>query len=142
MSASLNRAELIGHLGRDPEIRTQTNGEKIATLSLATSESWTDKQSGEKREKTEWHRIVIFSDKLARVAETYCRKGSRIFVAGQIQTRKWTDKAGVERYTTEIVLSGFDSKFLLLGDPKTGGAAEPAREAAKPGGDFDDEIPF
>lgn len=146
MGGSLNRAEIIGHLGRDPEIRTQTSGDKIATLSVATSESWTDKQSGDKREKTEWHRVVIFNGKLSEIAEKYLRKGSRVFLDGQLQTRKWTDKDGAERYTTEIVLTAFRGTLVLLGDAKgggsTGGRAAPSPSSGSSGTPFDDSVPF
>ncbi|MBV8522182.1 MAG: single-stranded DNA-binding protein, partial [Acetobacteraceae bacterium] len=107
MSGYLNRVTLIGNLGRDPEIRTTQAGNKIAGLSLATSETWTDKRSGDRVERTEWHRIVIFNEALADIAERYLRKGSKILVEGQLQTRDWTDNAGVKRYTTEIVLPRF-----------------------------------
>lgn len=151
MAGSLNRAQLIGNLGRDPEIRSTQAGKKIANLALATSDSWTDKRTGERQQRTEWHRIVIFDEQLADVAERYCRKGSKVFVEGQIQTRKWTDNAGVERYATEIVLSGWGSTLTLLdrppGDgggraPATGGTAPAAGTAPRPRDPLDDDIPF
>lgn len=114
MAGSLNQATLIGYAGKDPEIRNLQNGSRVASLSIVTSESWTDKQTGEKREKTEWHRIVIWNDKLIEIVEKYVRKGSRLYVEGTIQTRKWTDQSGQERYSTEIVLQGFNGRILLL----------------------------
>lgn len=146
-----NRATLVGNLGADPDIRHTQDGRKIANLRLATSESWRDKQTGERRERTEWHRVVIFSEGLANVAEQYCRKGSRILVEGQIQTRKWTDQGGTERYTTEIVLQGFNATLRLLDSPggraadaaprDTGDTAPPADDKPMTM-DLDDEIPF
>lgn len=144
--ASLNRATLVGYLGKDPEIRRTQSGERVANLSLATSESWTDKRSGEKVEKTEWHRITIWNEGLVNLIEKYTAKGSQILVEGKIQTRKWTDQTGQERYTTEIVLSGFDSKIVLLGKPGRQSDSvepEPKSEPAKTiGQELDDEIPF
>lgn len=113
MAGSLNRATLIGHLGQDPEMRRTRDGKPIANLSVATSESWRDRNSGERKEKTEWHRVVIFSEGLATVAEKYLSKGSKVLVEGQIQTRSW-EKDGHKNYTTEIVLQGFDAKLILL----------------------------
>lgn len=110
----LNRVELIGHLGADPEIRRTQDGRPIANLSLATGEKWTDRNTGEKRERTEWHRIVVFSEPLAKVVEQYCRKGSKVFIEGKLATRKWTDQQNIERYTTEVVLQGFDGRLILL----------------------------
>ncbi len=114
MSGSLNRVMLIGNVGKDPEIRHTQDGKAIVNLSLATSESWRDK-SGERKEKTEWHRVVIFSEGLAKVAEQYVKKGTSLYIEGQLQTRKWTDKDGVEKFSTEIVLQGFNSNLTLLG---------------------------
>lgn len=116
MSGSLNRVELIGNLGADPEIRRTQDGRPIANLRIATSESWRDKTSGERRERVEWHTVVIFTEGLAKIAEQYTRKGSTVFVAGKLATRKWQDRDGNDRYSTEIVLQGFDAKLLLLGD--------------------------
>ena len=114
MAWSLNRVELVGNVGKDPEIRTTQDGQKIVNLSLATSESWTDKNSGERKERTEWHRVVIFNDRLADVAEKYVLKGSKIYVEGQLQTRKWTDQQGQERYSTEVVVQRFRGDIGLL----------------------------
>ena len=127
MAGSLNRATIIGNVGKDPDIKTMPSGKKIVNLSVATSESWTDKQSGEKKERTEWHRVVIFNEGLAGVAERYVRKGSKIMIEGQLQTRKWTDQNGTERYSTEIVLQAFGGNLLLLGDR---GAADDAESHA------------
>jgi single-strand DNA-binding protein len=129
--SSLNEVRLIGNLGRDPEVRTTQAGDAVVTLSVATSEQWKDKNTGERKERTEWHRVVIFNQALCNVAEQYLRKGSKVFLGGKMQTRKWTDQQGVERYTTEIVLGPFDSRLVLL-DGKTGGGGVP------PAGDPDD----
>lgn len=150
MAGSLNRATLIGNLGRDPEIRSTQAGGRIANLAVATSETWTDKRSGERQERTEWHRVVVYSDHLVGVVEQYVRKGSKVMVEGAIKTRKCTDNAGVERYTTEITLGQFDGRLLLLGDPRGAGEGNSGRAAAPPAaspaprdrGDLDDEIPF
>jgi single-strand DNA-binding protein len=114
MAGSVNKVILVGNLGRDPEVRRMTSGEPIVNLSVATSESWRDKASGERKEKTEWHRVVIFNENLAKVAEQYLRKGSKIYIEGQLATRKWTDKDGQEKYTTEIVLNRFRGELVLL----------------------------
>ena len=114
MAGSLNRAMLIGNLGRDPEIRSFQNGGRVANLSIATSETWRDKATGERKEKTEWHRVVIFNDKLVEVVEKYLAKGSKIFVEGQLETRKWTDQSGVERYITEVVVRPYRGSITLL----------------------------
>ena len=110
----MNKALLIGNLGRDPEIRTTQGGDKVATLSVATGESWTDKRSGERREKTEWHRVIVWGDGLVRTIEAHARKGGKVLVEGRVQTRKWDDK-GTERYTTEVVVQGYGASFRLLG---------------------------
>ena len=115
MSGSVNKVILVGRLGADPDTRTMNNGNKVVNLSLATSERWRDKQSGEQREKTEWHRVVIFNDRLADVAERYLRKGSNIYVEGQLQTRKWQDQNGQDKYTTEVVLQQFRGELTMLG---------------------------
>jgi single-strand DNA-binding protein len=115
MSGSLNKVLLIGHLGRDPEIRTTQSGDKVANLSIATSESWKDKNSGERREKTEWHRVVVFDDRLVGVVEKYAKKGSQLYLEGALQTRKWADKDGGEKFTTEIVLQKYRGEITLLG---------------------------
>src|ERR1044072_7443678 len=117
MSGSVNKVILIGNLGADPEIRRTQDGKPIANLRLATSESWRDKNTGERKEKTEWHRVVIFNDGLTKIAEQYLKKGSKVYVEGQLQTRKWTDKDGHEKYSTEIVLQAFDAKLVMLGSP-------------------------
>jgi single-strand DNA-binding protein len=111
---SLNKATLIGNVGQDPEIRSTQDGRELATFSLATTESWKDKNSGEKKEKTEWHRIVVFSQGLVGIIKNYVKKGSKLYVEGQLQTRKWTDKEGNEKYTTEIVLQNFNSSILMI----------------------------
>ncbi len=145
MSGSVNKVILIGNLGRDPEVRTMQNGNKLCNLSVATSDSWKDKQTGERRERTEWHRVVIFDDRLVDVAEKYLTKGAKVYLEGELQTRKWTDQSGVEKYTTEIILQRFRGRLEMLGD-------KPEREARDPqaptgaeqtaADDMDDEIPF
>lgn len=145
--ASLNRAIIIGRLGKDPEIKDLNNGKRIANLSVATSERWKDKNSGEMKEATEWHRVVVFNEGLAKVVQNHVRKGDQIYIEGQIKTRKWTDSKGTERYSTEIVLSNFDSKIVLLGSSrKPGEDREEEQEARKPQaesyGAADDKIPF
>lgn len=136
----LNRCEFIGHLGADPEVRALPSGGKVANLRLAVSEHWKDKATGERKEKTEWIAITIFSEGLAGVAEKYLRKGSKVYVSGQWQTRKWTDQSGADRYSTECVLQGFDSKLVML-DGKS--AAAPAdRPAAAQPNPVDDSVPF
>ena len=151
MAGSLNKACIIGNLGQDPEVRNLPSGGKVVNLSIATSESWKDKNTGERRERTEWHRIVIFSEGLAKVAEQYLKKGAKVYVEGQIQTRKWQDQDGKDRYSTEIVLQGFNAMLTMLdgrngGD---GGSAAPAQQSQaaqqnnKVGvSDDDDSIPF
>ena len=116
MAGSVNKVILLGNLGRDPDIRATQDGNKIVNLSIATSERWKDRNSGEQREKTEWHRVVIFNENLARIAEQYLRKGSNVYIEGQLQTRKWTDQQGTEKYTTEDVLSRFKGELTLLGN--------------------------
>jgi len=123
MAGSLNKVTLIGNLGNDPEIRSMNNGGKVATLSVATTESWKDKNSGEKREKTEWHRVVIFGDGLVRVAESYLKKGSKVYIEGSLQTRKWQDRDGNDKYTTEIVLQGFGGTLIMLDSRGSGGGS-------------------
>ena len=116
MSGSVNKVTLVGNLGRDPEIRAMQNGEKIVQLSVATSDRWKDKNSGEQRERTEWHRVVIFNDALGRIAEQYLKKGSTVYLEGQLQTRKWTDQqSGQDKYTTEVVLQRYKGELTLLG---------------------------
>ena len=141
--AGLNEVKIIGNLGRDPDIRAMTNGEKVANLSIATSETWKDKSTGEKKEKTEWHRVVIFG-KLADVVEKYCRKGSKVYVCGKLQTKKWADADGNDKYSTEVVLSGFKCDFLMLDAKKTedSGMQNTESNPAPVPQDIDDDIPF
>jgi single-strand DNA-binding protein len=136
MAGSVNKVILVGNLGRDPEARQMQDGNPVVNLSLATSESWRDKNSGERREKTEWHRVVIFNDKLADVAQKYLRKGSKIYIEGQLQTRKWTDQSGVEKYSTEVVLQRFRGELQMLdraGEGGSGGGGD--------GGDYNQDRP-
>jgi single-strand DNA-binding protein len=171
MAGSVNKVILVGNLGKDPEVRTTQSGSKIVNLTLATSENWTDRASGERKERTEWHRVVIFNDRIGDVAERFLRKGRKVYIEGSLQTRKWTDQSGQERYTTEVVLSQFRGELVLIdsqrgeeggmaegggggyqrapaqqrpaagGAARSGGGGAPSWEAAK-GGDLDDEIPF
>jgi single-strand DNA-binding protein len=141
MAGSVNKVILVGNLGRDPEIRSTNDGQRIATFSLATSENWRDKSSGERREKTEWHRVVIFNERLVEVVEKYVKKGSKLYIEGALQTRKWNDNQGQERYTTEIVLQRFRGELTMLdsaggggGGGGGGGAYEPEAEAGGYGG--------
>ena len=128
MAGSVNKVILVGNLGRDPEIRRTQDGRPIANLNIATSETWRDRNSGERREKTEWHRVVIFNEGLCKVAEQYLRKGSKVYLEGQLQTRKWQDQQGQDRYSTEVVLQGFNSVLTMLdGRPGAGGMAEDAQ---------------
>ncbi len=142
--SSLNQVQLIGNLGADPDIRYSQAGNRIATFSMATTEKWTVKDTGEIKEKTEWHRVVVFSEGLAGVVEKFAGKGSRVFVQGRLQTEKWTDDAGVERWFTKVVLSAFGGKLVLLGDAGGGGGREPEPSSAREpeNTDLDDEIPF
>jgi single-strand DNA-binding protein len=164
MAGSVNKVILVGNLGRDPEIRRTQDGRPIANLSVATSENWRDKATGERREKTEWHRVVIFSEGLCKIAEQYLKKGAKVYLEGQLQTRKYTDKDGVEKYSTEVVLQGFNSTLTMLDRSGGGGGSEefggdsggsdfgstsPAPRSRQPatasaGGkrDLDDDIPF
>ena len=172
MAGSVNKVILIGNLGRDPEVRHAQDGSKIVSLNIATSENWKDRNSGERKEKTEWHRVVIFNDRVADVAERYLKKGSKVYIEGALQTRKWTDQSGAEKYTTEVVIGKFRGELTLLDGRSEGGAggayegggeqsdyaaaprqpAAPARGPASGGGsagggwdapaDLDDEIPF
>jgi single-strand DNA-binding protein len=114
MAGSVNQVILVGNLGRDPEVRTAQDGQKIVNLSLATNETWTDRQSGERKERTEWHRVVIFNDRLGEVAEKFLRKGRKVYVQGSLQTRKWTDQSGQDRYSTEVVIGRFKGDLELL----------------------------
>lgn len=151
MAGSVNKVIIVGNLGRDPEVRSTRDGGKIVNLSVATSETWKDRNTGERKDRTEWHRCVIFNEQLAKVAEQYLRKGSTIYLEGQLQTRKWTDKSGAEKYTTEIVLQRYRGELTMLGgraDGDAGGSAGDYRAQTSGGGggpapdDLDDEIPF
>ncbi|GER07052.1 single-stranded DNA-binding protein [Iodidimonas muriae] len=168
MASSLNKVMLIGNLGRDPEVRTLNDGSPVVNLAIATSETWRDKSSGERRERTEWHRVVIFNENLAKVAQNYLRKGSKVYIEGQLQTRKWQDRDGVEKYTTEIVLQRFRGELTMLdsrgggegggrssggdygagayggGGNDYGSAGDQTGQAGQsgPSGDLDDDIPF
>jgi single-strand DNA-binding protein len=158
MAGSVNKVILVGNLGKDPEIRRTQDGRPIANFSVATSETWRDKATGERKEKTEWHRVVIFSEGLAKVAEQYLKKGAKVYIEGQLQTRKWTDQSGAEKYTTEVVLQGFNSNLTMLdgrggggfsedtgGDFGAGGPAPAPRQVVAAGSrnsDMDDDIPF
>ena len=160
MAGSVNKVILVGNLGRDPEIRSLQDGNRVCNLSLATSENWRDKNSGERREKTEWHRVVVFNDRLVDVIEKFLRKGSKIYVEGQLQTRKWTDQQGQDRYSTEVVLQRYRGELTMLdgrasaegggdygGGPAPGGGFGGPSGGGAPGGpsgggDLDDDIPF
>jgi single-strand DNA-binding protein len=138
---------LIGNLGKDPEARRMTSGDLVVNLSVATSESWKDKTSGERKEKTEWHRVTIWNENLAKVAEQYLRKGSKVYLEGQLATRKWTDKDGVEKYSTEVVLNRFRGELVMLDTKGEGGGARTSSGAGDAPssferGEMDDEIPF
>ncbi len=137
---ALNRVDLIGNLGKDPEVRTTQEGKDIVTLTVATSEKWKDKSTGEQKEATEWHRVVIFSQGLATVAKTYLKKGQKVYVSGSLRTQKWTDKNGIDRYTTEIIMNGYGAKLEMLGS-KDKKEQPPATEPEGPA-PADDEIPF
>jgi len=152
MSGSLNKVLLIGRLGADPEIKQMVNGKSVARLSLATSNTWKDKNTGEKKEKTEWHRVVIFNEGLVNVVQQYVKKGAQVYIEGQLTTRKWKDeKSGIDKYSTEVVLQGFNSSFKILSsknnqidnirDNNTEKSSLPNDENA-PSNDLDDEIPF
>ena len=169
MAGSVNKVILVGNLGRDPEIRFTQSGQKIANMSVATSEQWRDKQTGERREKTEWHRVVVFDERLADIVEKYVKKGSKVYLEGSLQTRKWTGNDGIEKYTTEVVLQRFSGVLTMLDSPGGGGGggydrggddrgdSGPSWDGPDsgsssggsssgggkgPGGDLDDEIPF
>jgi single-strand DNA-binding protein len=161
MAGSVNKVILVGNLGKDPEVRRTQDGRPVVSMSVATSENWRDKNTGERREKTEWHRVVIFSEGLAKVAEQYLKKGSKVYLEGQLQTRKYTDAQGIEKYSTEVVLQGFNSALTMLdragggsgsetshdnGNSDFGASRPAARQPAMAGagkrGDLDDEIPF
>jgi single-strand DNA-binding protein len=134
MAGSVNKVILIGNLGRDPEARHAQDGSKIVNFTMATSESWKDKGSGERKEKTEWHRVVVFNDRLAGIAEQYLRKGSKVYIEGSLQTRKWTGNDGQERYTTEVVLTRFKGELTLLDSRGQGGGDAPGDAAGETGG--------
>jgi len=121
MAGSVNKVILVGNLGQDPEIRSTQDGRQIANFSIATSDSWKDKNTGERREKTEWHRVVVFNEGLVRVIQNYVKKGSKVYIEGSLQTRKWTDKSGIEKYTTEVVLQGFNCNLTMLDSRNSGG---------------------
>ena len=152
MAGSLNKVLLIGRLGADPEIKQMVNGKSVARFSLATSNTWKDKNTGEKKEKTEWHRVVIFNEGLANVVKQYLKKGSQVYIEGQLSTRKWRDeKAGQDKYSTEVVLQGFNSSLTMLGGKSAGqdnfsqisnDSALPDDSSASSSKDLDDEIPF
>ncbi|MBI3677525.1 MAG: single-stranded DNA-binding protein [Proteobacteria bacterium] len=150
MAGSVNKVILVGNLGKDPEVRRMTSGDPVVNLSVATSETWRDKASGERKEKTEWHRVVIFNKNLADVAEKYLRKGSKIYLEGALQTRKWTDKDGAEKYSTEVVVQNFRGELVMLDSRGEGGgqAAISGRGGSQPAvsnfdrSEMDDEIPF
>lgn len=139
--ASLNKVQLIGALGADPEVRSFQNGGRVCNLRIATSESWKDKSTGERKERTEWHSVAITTDGLVNVAESYLRKGSKVFIEGQLRTRKWQDQSGNDRYSTEIVLQGYDAKLIMLGGKDQGQQERVAGSVDTPI-DLDDEIPF
>ncbi len=165
MAGSVNKVILIGNLGRDPEVRTFQNGGKVCNLRIATSETWKDRTTGERREKTEWHSVAIFQEGLVKVAEQYLRKGSKVYIEGQLQTRKWQDASGQDKYSTEVVLQGFNGTLVMLDGRSGGGGGDyaggggddygggygggvgggdrgPAPSGGGGGGGFDDEIPF
>ncbi len=136
MAGSVNKVILVGNLGKDPEIRSTNDGTKIANFTLATSENWRDKASGERRERTEWHRVAVFNDRLVEVIEKYLKKGAKVYVEGALQTRKWTDKEGQERYTTEVVLQRFRGELTMLDSRGGGGGGGDFAEAESSGGGF------
>ncbi|WP_159014467.1 single-stranded DNA-binding protein [Acidisoma sp. S159] len=147
--ASVNKVILIGNLGKDPEVRSSRTGDKIVTFNLATSESWNDKASGERKERTEWHRVVVFNSQIAEVIERFLKRGAKVYVEGQLQTRKWVDQSGVERYSTEVVLARFKGEMTMLsstngGHRQAATADECMGDGDLPhaGRDLDDEIPF
>ena len=164
MAGSVNKVILVGNLGRDPEVRHTQDGSPVVNLSLATSETWKDRMTGERKERTEWHRVVIFNENLCRVAEQYLKKGSTVYIEGALQTRKWTDQSGQEKYTTEVVLQKFRGELTMLGGRNEGssgggfssggddfgggssgggyGGGSGGGSAPSGGGDMDDEIPF
>jgi len=150
MSGSLNKVQIIGRLGADPEIKQMVNGKNVARLSVATSQSWKDKSSGERKEKTEWHRVVIFNEGLVNIVQQYLKKGANVYLEGQLSTRKWRDeKSGQDKYSTEIVLQGYNSSLTMLGGKNPLNNSQPSQESSLPNdqmsqdnSDLDDEIPF
>ena len=151
MAGSLNRVMLIGNLGRDPEVRSFQNGNKVCNLRIATSEAWKDKQSGERKERTEWHSVAIFNEGLVRIAEQYLKKGSKVYLEGHLQTRKWQDQSGADKYSTEIVLQGFNGTLTMLdgreggssgGNSQQSGGGYDSGSGGDQSRDLDDEIPF
>ena len=159
MAGSVNKVILIGNLGRDPEIRSTQDGTRVANLSLATSENWRDKNTGERRERTEWHRVVIFNERLVEIVEQYLRKGAKVYIEGQLQTRKWQDQSGQDKYSTEVVLNRYRGELTMLdsrrdaesagdyggapaGDAAAGDAPSGGGAPAPAGADLDDDIPF
>jgi len=160
MAGSVNKVILVGNLGRDPEVRTMQSGGRVCNLSVATSESWRDKASGERKERTEWHRVVVFNDNLVKLCESYLRKGSKVYIEGQLETRKWQDQSGQDKYSTEVVLRPFRGEITMLdtrgggaeaggdpggyggGDVGSPGGSGGGRGSAPPRGDLDDDIPF
>jgi single-strand DNA-binding protein len=160
VAGSINKVILVGNVGNDPEIKTMQSGDRVANLSIATSESWKDKATGERKEKTEWHRVVVFNQNLVGIVESYIKKGSKVYVEGQLETRKWTDKDGNDKYTTEIVLTRFKGEITMLdskgssgggfasqgqdeyGSSFGGGSAAPKASNRAPVNELEDEIPF
>jgi len=140
MAGSVNKVIIIGNLGADPEVRQFQNGGQVCNLSVATSESWKDRTTGERREKTEWHRVAIFSEGLVRVAQSYLKKGSKVYLEGQLETRKWQDQNGQDRYTTEVVLRNFNSNLTML-DGRSGDGGGPGRLEGPSGGGYSDGAP-
>ena len=148
MAGSVNKVILVGNLGRDPEIRSTQDGREIANITVATSESWKDRSTGERKEKTEWHRVVIFNEGLVNVVKNYLKKGAKVYIEGQLQTRKWTNKEGQDQYSTEVVLQGFGGQLHMLDGKRDGSSNESYSAPAASGGKapaaelLDDEIPF
>jgi len=151
MAGSVNKVIIVGNLGRDPEVKTFQNGGKVCNLSVATSENWRDKATGERKERTEWHRVAIFNERLVDVAEKYLRKGAKVYLEGQLETRKWTDQSGVEKYSTEVVLRQFRGELTMLDsgqrrdeedDSQADYGAATGKSERRPVGDLDDDIPF
>ncbi len=143
MAGSVNKVILVGNVGRDPEVRSAQDGSKIVSFSVATSEFWKDKVSGERKDKTEWHRVVVFNPNLAEVCEKYLHKGSKVYIEGQLQTRRWQDQGGVEKFTTEVVLSRFKGELALLDSRSDGGMVSDAPVEGKADSiEIDDDIPF